>query len=140
MEILLSAIGHIGRDCSIRHLENGTAAINFPLACTERWSDKSGQKHEHTTWVDCTVWRKPENMKIADYLKKGQLVKIEGRPDARGYRSKSDKEIIHASIQCRVDKLILLGGSRKDQAGDQTPASEQNNVFNASSQEDDLPF
>lgn len=135
MEIKLSAIGHIGRDCSVRHLENGTIAINFPLAATERYSDKAGIKHERTTWVDCTVWRKWETMKIADYLKKGQLIKIEGRPEVRGYQSK-DKTTIHGSLQCRVDSLLLLGGLKKDQTTDQAISTDStsNEVFTATTQ------
>lgn len=139
MEINLLAIGHLGRDCSIRHLENGSVAINFPLASTERYTDKQGNKHERTTWIECTVWRKQETMKIADYLKKGQLVKVEGLPIARGYRSKSDANVIHGSIQCRVDKLILLGGGKPAPVAEAS-MDQTEQVFSQNTQEDDLPF
>lgn len=141
MELTLIVIGHIGRDCSVRHIENGSVAINFPVASTEKYKDKAGNWNERTTWIDCTVWRKPDTMKIADYLKKGQLVKIEGLPAARGYQSK-DKTQIHGSIQCRVDSLLLLGGSNKQQQNGSSTGStdESAEVFTATTQEDDLPF
>lgn len=138
MKVVLTAIGHLGRDCSIRYIENGNAAINFTIAATERYKDKGGNKCERTTWIDCTIWRKPDNIKIAEYLKKGQLVEITGRPEVRGYQSK-DKTEIHASLQCRVDSLLLLGGLKKNESSsDNTAVTEQ--VFTATTQEDDLPF
>lgn len=138
MKVVLTAIGHLGRDCSIRYIENGNAAINFTIAATERYKDKQGNKCEHTTWIDCTIWRKPDNIKIAEYLKKGQLVEITGRPETRGYRSKEDANVIHSSLQCRVDNLLLLGGLKKS---DSDQSSGQNNeTFTATTQEDDLPF
>lgn len=152
MELILSVIGHLGRDCSIRHHENNIVAITFPVATTERYTDRHGQKHEKTSWVDCTIWRKPESIKISEYLKKGQLVKVSGRPDARGYRSKTDANIIHASLQVRVDDIKLLGrnpnvgadaSSVSNQPASpeaQTDQTQNETVFTSNSQEDDLPF
>lgn len=140
------AIGHLGRDCSVKHLDGGSCAINFSIACTERYKDKTGTPHEKTTWLDCVLWRKPESLKIADYLKKGQLVSIEGKPDVRAWLSKEGGEP-RAAIQVRVDELILLGSkgnSEQPNSAEETKSDVSMNdsaeTFTATTQEDDLPF
>lgn len=146
MKLNLTAIGHLGRDCSVKYFENNQAAINFSIACTEKYLDKSGTKCERTMWVDCVIWRNPDKIKISEYLKKGMLVEVEGRPDVRGYRSKTNPEQINASLVLRVDKLILLGGMPKTTANDKVEdetsktVTEASQAFTASAGEDDLPF
>lgn len=147
MSILkLEAIGHLGRDCSVRHMEDGSVAINFPVAITEKWKGKNGDNNEKTTWVDCTLWKKQETMRISEYLKKGQLVYIEGTPSARGYKAKSSDDI-HGALLLRVTDVRLLGGKK---AADNTSApavaqASNNNMgdtgtVTTASAEEDLPF
>ena len=144
-KLKINAIGNLGHDCSIKHLDNGVTAINFSIACTEKYTDKSGTKHEKTTWVDCVLWRKPDKLKIADYLKKGTQVSIEGKPEVRAWNSKEGEA--RAAISVRVDELILLGGksvaANQPAAESVQPAANAMNdsqPFVAATQEDDLPF
>lgn len=133
MKVLLSAIGYIGRDCSVKHHENGNTAITFPLATTERWKDAQGVKNETTLWIDCTVWRKADKIGIAEYLKKGALIECSGRPSARGFKAKQSDEI-KASLAMRVDDLTLLATPKEKPAENNLTAS------TGTTQEDDLPF
>lgn len=147
-KLTLSAIGHLGHSCTIKNV-NGVNAINFSIACTEKYKDKSGNNCEKTTWVDCTIWRKPESSKIADYLKKGTMVYVEGRPDVRGYKSKTNADQIHGVLMLRVDEIQLLSKGTGTTTQENTTAAAQttsNNLndesatFTAATQEDDLPF
>lgn len=134
MKVVLSAIGYLGRDCSIKAHESGNTAITFPLATTERYKDAQGNQHENTLWIDCTVWRKADNLKIAEYLKKGSLIECSGRPAARGFKAKQSDEI-KASLAMRVDSLTLLLVPKEK------PAESTNQTdSSATTQEDDLPF
>ena len=68
--------GRIGNDAQKTQFENKTV-IEFSVA--ENFSYTSeGKKVEETAWHDCKIWRSNGKEKIADYLKKGILVTVEG--------------------------------------------------------------
>lgn len=43
-------IGHLGKDPEVTHLEGGNVVANFPIATSERYTDKEGNKQEKTEW------------------------------------------------------------------------------------------
>ena len=50
-------IGNLGKDPEVRHLEGGVAVARFPIATSESFKDKNGQKQERTEWHNIVVWR-----------------------------------------------------------------------------------
>lgn len=107
--IKLQVIGHLGKDCTT-NVVNGKNVINFSVAHSERYKDASGAQKEKTTWVECAYWT--ERTAIAPYLKKGQLVYVEGSPEARAYQ-KADGTAA-SSLTVRVGSVQLLGGAKGD--------------------------
>ena len=112
--IKLQVIGNLGKDC-VQGNVNGRTVLNFTVAHTERYKDAQGGPVEKTTWVDCAYWT--DRLAVAPYLKKGQLVYVEGTPEARAY-TKNDGALA-ATITLRISNIQLLGGSKE--------ASEQGN-------------
>lgn len=100
-------IGRIGQDAIIRTW-NGKNAISFSVAHNEKYTDKDGVRHENTVWLNCTLWR--DNPKLASYLKKGQMVFIEGVPSVSVYVSKKTGEAL-PDFQISVRNLELISGS-----------------------------
>lgn len=107
--IKLQVIGHLGKDCTT-NVVNGKNVINFSVAHSERYKDASGTQKEKTTWVECAYWT--DRTAIAPYLKKGQLVYVEGNPEARAYQ-KADGTAA-SSLSVRVGSVQLLGGAKGD--------------------------
>jgi single-strand DNA-binding protein len=101
-------IGNIGKDATVRSMDNGVIAINFPVAHNKNWRDKkTGAQRTKTTWVNCTIWkREGGNLRILDFLKKGTLVEIEGTPFAKGYLQ--DDNSIKTEIRLNVSKTNIL--------------------------------
>jgi len=101
-------IGNIGKDATLRNMENGVIAINFPVAHNKNWRDKkTGQQKTKTTWVNCTIWkREGANLRIMDFLKKGTLVEIQGTPFAKGYLQ--DDNTVKTEIRLNVSKTNIL--------------------------------
>jgi len=101
-------IGNIGKDATLRNMDNGVIAINFPVAHNKNWRDKkTGAQRTKTTWVNCTIWKKEGgNLRILDFLKKGTLVEIEGTPFAKGYLQ--DDNSIKTEIRLNVSKTNIL--------------------------------
>ena len=106
-------IGHLGQDCEVRDV-NGRAAISFSVAVTEKWTNQQGAAQEKTYWMRCTLWRNQGQTAIANYLKKGQLVFVEGKPEARAYVTKDGQAA--ASLEVTVSNVELLGGGQQQQA------------------------
>ena len=77
-------IGNLGADPEVRRLNSGDQVVNFRLATTDSWRDKTtGERKERTEWHNVVIFN--ENLgKIAEqYCKKGTKVYVEGPPDAQ---------------------------------------------------------
>lgn len=99
----ITAIGHLGKDCTINTV-NGKSVINFSVASTEKWTGANGEKQEKTVWVECAYWT--DKTKIAEFLKKGTQVYVEGSADIRIWEANGKNG---ASLACRVSQVQLLG-------------------------------
>lgn len=100
-------IGNLGKDPEIRHLEGGVAVARFPIATSESFKDKSGQKQERTEWHNIVLWRGLAEV-AEKYLRKGQSVYIEGKIRSNNYQ---DKEGIQRySTEIVADSMTMLGG------------------------------
>lgn len=115
----ITAIGNLGRDCQVQNV-NGRSVINFAVAHTEKFQDRStGEMREKTTWLDCAYWT--DKTGIAQYLHKGQQVCIQGQPDIRTYQTKDGRQ--GAIISVRVQRVELLGGRPQGANNGQTAPS-----------------
>ena len=100
-------IGNLGKDPEVRHLEGGVAVARFPMATSETFKDKQGQRQERTEWHNIVVWRGLAEV-AEKYLKKGNSVYIEGKLRTNNYQ---DKEGIQRySTEIVADQMTMLGG------------------------------
>ncbi len=70
--------GRLTRDPEIRYSPKGAAICEFGVAVNRTWKSESGEKKEEVTFLDVTFFGKSGEA-IAQYLKKGQPIFIEGR-------------------------------------------------------------
>lgn len=111
-------IGNLGADAIIREW-NGKKAISFSVAHNEKYKDSQGVQHEKTTWVNCTLWRNSDT-NLVKYLRKGQLVYLEGSPDVKVYQNKAGQFVPDFSLN--ITNLQLLGGKASNEQ--EEPAEE----------------
>ena len=109
-------IGNIGKDATIKNMERGVVAINFPVAHNKNWRDKrTGESKTKTTWVNCTIWKKDAaNLRILDFLKKGALVELIGSPFAKAYSQEDG--FLRTEIRLNVSKTNILRPAKCDDA------------------------
>jgi single-strand DNA-binding protein len=69
-------IGYLGADPETKPAGE-TTVTKFNLAVTDRWTDKAGEKQEHTNWIPVTVWN-GRGEQVTPYIKKGSCVLVEG--------------------------------------------------------------
>lgn len=101
----VSFIGQLGADAE-KKIADGGKFTTFRAAHNESYTDDAGQEHSTTIWVDFTMNDHP---KVADYLKQGTQVYVEGYPSLRVYSSPKDR-CMKAGLTIRVQKIELLGG------------------------------
>jgi single-strand DNA-binding protein len=125
----LQMIGHLGKDCTVNAV-NGRNVINFSVAHSERFKDNAGTPREKTTWVECAYWT--EKVAIVPYLRKGQLVHLEGVPDVRHFTRNDGTPGV--ALTLRVFGIQLLGTSKEND-----PVNDEELLMVAEGS-DDLPF
>ena len=105
-------IGNLGRDPEIRNLEGGAKVANFPLATTETYKNRNGDRTEHTEWHNIVLWRGLADV-AERFLKKGNSIYIEGRLRTRSWDDQATgaKRYITEVI---ADNMTMLGGRRED--------------------------
>jgi single stranded DNA-binding protein (ssb) len=136
-------IGNVGKDPDIRSA-NGTPVASFPLATTEVFSSKNGQRQEHTEWHNIVVWRRLAEV-VEKYVKKGTPLFIEGRIRSRSYEGKDGVKRYITEIY--ADNFKLLGrkdgsssSSNTEYASNNTETKISDPVEEPLADADDLPF
>ena len=99
-------IGYLGQD-AVANQVNGKSVINLNIADTEKYKNAEGVEVEKTTWVNCAYWT--EKLNVVNYLKKGTLVYLEGKPDVKTYEK--DGKVI-PQLTLRVSYLQLLSSKQ----------------------------
>lgn len=123
-------LGNLGRDPEVRYSPDGGAIANFSVATTDQWKDKAtGERKENTEWHRVVFFGKTAEI-VAQYLKKGSSVYVEGALRTRKWTDKEGAERYTTEIV--GDRMQMLGGrdsgSRSagggmDEEFDQRPAA-----------------
>jgi single-strand DNA-binding protein len=106
-------VGNLGRDPELRQTPNGQSVVNFTLATSETWTDKSGERVERTEWHRIVAWGKTAEM-CNQYLSKGRTVYIEGRIQTREWEDKDGNKRYTTEINANTVNFI---GPRTDGGG-----------------------
>ena len=95
-------VGHVGSAPETRYTKAGSAVSTFSLATHELKKTISEEEKEHTEWHNILAWGNMGEF-AEQYIKRGQLVCIEGRLKTSKWESKeglslSKTEIVANSI------------------------------------------
>ncbi len=140
-------VGNLGKDPELRHTPQGQAVANFPVATSESWNDKGGQKQERTEWHRIVVWGKQAEL-CSKYLTKGRKAYIEGRLQTRAWDDKEgQKRYTTEIIANTVQFLDSAAGAREadssagaDPFGNPPSFDQGFGGSNGPSASDDIPF
>jgi len=100
--------GNLTRDPELKALPSGGQVANFGLATNRTYKDKSGAKQEATEFHNVVAFGRTAEV-IAQYVKKGRPIFVEGRITTRSWEGKEDgkkqyrTEIIVENFQFGAD-------------------------------------
>ena len=133
----VTLLGRVGKDPVVKHFDNGGVIAEFTLATDDSYKDKQGNKVEQTDWHNCKITFGKLAEVAEKYVKKGQLLWLEGKIKTRSYDDKDgNKKYLTEVI---VESFKMLGGKDKSEstATVSNPASE---VPANTAPDSDLPF
>lgn len=119
-------LGLVGKDPQVRYLESGTAVATFPLATSESYKNKNGERVTTTQWHNIVVWRRQAEI-VEQYVRKGSELYIEGKIRSRSWQGEDGIKRYVTEI---VANEITLG---------RRPASESQNQQQETQEEENTP-
>ncbi|MEA3466027.1 MAG: single-stranded DNA-binding protein [Thermodesulfobacteriota bacterium] len=118
-------VGNLGKDPDLRYTQSGAAVANFPIATSENYKDREGNRQEKTEWHNIVVWRQLAEI-CGKYLHKGKQVYIEGKLQTRKWQDRDGND--RYSTEIVADQMQMLGRAGDDNSGYQGGASSYNNA------------
>ena len=104
-------VGNVGGDPETRYMPNGNAVTNLTIATSETWKDKNtGQQQEKTEWHRITFYQKLAEI-VAEYVKKGSKLYVEGRLQTRSWEQDGIKRYATDIIANEMQMLDSRGGN-----------------------------
>lgn len=114
-------VGNVGKDPETRYLDESTAITKFPMATSETYKNKAGERVSNTEWHNIVLWRGLAQV-AEKYVKKGTQIYIEGRIKTRSYDdADGNKKYITEIVG---DQMQLLGRRPDDGEGGQSMQSQ----------------
>lgn len=127
-------LGRVGKDPEVKQFDGGNKA-SFSLATTERgYVSKTGETiPDRVTWHNIVCWKGLAT--IAErFVKKGDLIYIEGKITNRSWESDGYKHYITEIV---ADNIELLGGKSETK---ETQYNEPEKGMNSEDDDGSLPF
>ena len=97
-------IGRLTKDPELRYTPSGQAVTTFRLATNREYMTKEGKKEE-TCYVTVVSWGKQAEV-CAEYLKKGNLVFVEGRLQYRTWETQEKEK--RSTLEVRLENFQFL--------------------------------
>jgi single-strand DNA-binding protein len=100
-------MGRLTRDPEIRYTPKGDPVSQFAIATNRYGSGADGERREYTDYHNIVAWnigRRNLAQQVADYLRKGSLVYVEGRLQTRSWEGQDGQkrkttEVVATDVQ-----------------------------------------
>lgn len=107
-------VGRLTRDPDLRYTPSGVAVANFTVAANRPFRNQQGE--QEADFINCVVWRKTaEN--LANYMKKGNLIGVDGRIQTRSYEGQDGKMVYVTEVLAENIQFLEPKGASQQQRG-----------------------
>jgi single-strand DNA-binding protein len=111
-------IGRITKDAVVKQLKDQKQVVEFSVAVNDYYKPKNGEGRQFTLFVNCAYW---SGTAIAERLKKGTLVELNGRTYLNAYHDIKGEP--RASLNCHVNKIQIHSSLKLAEQAEITIAS-----------------
>jgi single-strand DNA-binding protein len=137
-------LGNLTRDPELRYTPQGSAVCEFALALNSVYTNKqTGQKVEEVSYIDLVAWGKTGET-IAEYMKKGRQIMVEGRLKQDRWEAQDGKKM--SKVRVTVESFTFVGARPGGEGGGAGPAGKGGGAPAGPEegpppgQEEDIPF
>lgn len=109
-------IGNLTRDPELKSIPSGMKVATFSVATNRVWKDQSGQRQEATDYHNVVVFGRQAET-VAQYLRKGSGVLVEGRMQTRSWDAQDGTKRYRTEVV--ADRVQF--GARSSSEGSQAP-------------------
>lgn len=110
----ITLIGHMVRDPESKSIRSGQVMTKFSLATNYAWQDAATKsRREIVDYHDVVAWGKLGEI-VAQYVKKGAKIYVEGRLRNRAYTTRDGQK--RSKPEIVADNMIMLGHRSPRQA------------------------
>ncbi len=124
-------IGRLTKDPEIRVTTSGISVGTFSLAVNRNFANARGEKE--TDFFNCVCYRKLAEI-VGRYVKKGQLISVEGRIQNRSYDGQDGIKRYITEIICE-NVVFLESRNQQNDSGNKNYNSQQQPSFNTYQQQ-----
>jgi len=110
--------GRITKNIELKYNQNNVAITSFNLAVTRKFKNQNGEYE--SDFINCIAYKSTAEL-LNKYVKKGDLLGIEGRIQTRNYEDKDGKRVYVTEVI--VDSIDFLQ-SIKDESKQETTKTE----------------
>jgi len=112
-------IGNLTRDPELKAIPSGIKVCSFSVATNRVWKDKNGARQEAADYHNVVVFGRQAET-VAQYMKKGSQVMVEGRMQTRSWddAATNSKKYRTEVIADRVQFGSSAGGARSGGSSD----------------------
>ena len=97
-------IGRIVKDPEVKKTQSNKTVANFTVAINDKYSK------DKTDFINCVAWEKTADY-LGNYVKKGNLIAVDGRISTRNYDGSDGKKVYITEVVCES----VQGLERNDQ-------------------------
>lgn len=102
-------VGRLTKDPELRYTPNGAAVATFTLAVNRTFTNQQGERE--ADFINCVTWRRQaEN--VANFVKKGSLVGVDGRLQTRNYENQQGQRVFVTEVQAESVQFLEPKSSR----------------------------
>src|SRR5580692_4326280 len=113
--------GNLTRDPELRYTPKGTAVARITLAVNRVYTaGEGGEKKEEVSFIDVDVWGRQAEV-IAQYMKKGRPLLVEGRLKQDSWEDKNTKQK-QSKLKVVLESFSFIDSGNRGGEGAPAPA------------------
>src|SRR5699024_4096340 len=133
-------VGRLTKDVSLNYTQNGKAVANYTVAINRPFKNQQGENE--ADFINGVVWGKgSEN--LANYMKKGSQIGIDGRLQTRTYENNNGQTVFVTEVVADSVQFLESKGNQQQSQSQQPQQNQQHQTYEqagADISDQDLPF
>jgi len=135
-------VGNLVTDPELKEIGDNNSVVRFRMAINRRYTTKSGEKKEDTTYIDCEMWG-PRAGVIAEYVKKADPILVEGHLKQENWENKYGEQRSKILVSIEDFEFLQRRNSEQKESSEKSTVKTSKKIGSSKSSEknlEDIPF